>query len=177
MKPPKRLLIVDGYNVLNAREHMDSLSDARERLIHELQDYAGYTDQKIILVFDAWLGDRKSRSVEDYGRVTVVFTRKGETADHFIEHTCDRYAEDVSLRRVEIRVATSDGLEQTNIFGRGATRLSSRELLSEMNRVRTQGAKRPPVVHAKATIGERIPEQVLQKLLKIGKSEDGNEQA
>ena len=177
MKPPKRLLIVDGYNVLNAREHMDSLSDARERLIHELQDYAGYTDQKIILVFDAWLGDRKSRSVEEYGRVTVVFTRKGETADHFIEHTCDSFAEDVSLRRLEIRVATSDGLEQTIIFGRGATRLSSRELLTEMHQVRTQGAKRPPVVHAKATIGERIPAEVLQKLLKIGKSEGGNERA
>ena len=177
MKPPKRLLIVDGYNVLNAREHMDSLADAREKLIHELQDYAGYTDQKIILVFDAWLGDRKSRSVEEYGRVTVVFTRKGETADHFIEHTCDSFAEDVSLRRLEIRVATSDGLEQTIIFGRGATRLSSRELLTEMHQVRAQGAKRPPVVHAKATIGERIPTEVLQKLLKIGKSEGGNERA
>ncbi len=177
MKPPKRLLIVDGYNVLNAREHSGTLGDARERLIHELQDYAGYTDQKIILVFDAWLGDRKARSVEEYGRVTVVFTRKGETADHFIEHTCDSYAEDVSLRRIEIRVATSDGLEQTIILGRGATRLSSRELLMEMQQVRTQGAKRPPVVHAKASIGERIPPEVMQKLLKIGKSEGENERA
>ena len=140
MKPPRRLLIVDGYNVLNARDHMGTLADARERLIHELQDYAGYTGQKIIVVFDAWLGDRQSRSIEECGRVTVVFTRKGETADHFIEHTCDGYAEDVSMRRMEIRVATSDGLEQTIILGRGATRLSSRELLMEMNQVRAQGA-------------------------------------
>ena len=164
MKPPKRLLIVDGYNVLNQRDHMDTLSDARERLIHELQDYAGYTNQKIILVFDAYLGDRRSRSQEEYGRVTVVFTRKGETADHFIEHTCDEYATDVEMRRLEIRVATSDSLEQTIIFGRGATRLSSRELLLEMKQVRTQGANRPPVMRAKATIGERIGEEKLKKL-------------
>ncbi len=169
MKPPKRLLIVDGYNVLNAREHMGSLADAREKLIHELQDYAGYTDQKIILVFDAWLGDRHARSVEEYGRVTVVFTRKGETADHFIEHTCDAHASDVEMRRLEIRVATSDGLEQTIIFGRGATRLSSRELLLEMQQVRAQGAKRPPVIAAKATIGERIGEEKLKKLLEMFK--------
>ena len=126
MKPPRRLLIVDGYNVLNARDHMGTLADARERLIHELQDYAGYTGQKIIVVFDAWLGDRQSRSIEECGRVTVVFTRKGETADHFIEHTCDGYAEDVSMRRMEIRVATSDGLEQTIIRGRGRFRTSAR---------------------------------------------------
>lgn len=164
MKPPKRMMIVDGYNVLNAREHMGSLSDARERLIHELQDYAGYTDQKIILVFDAYLGDRRARSVEEYGRVTVVFTRKGETADHFIEHTCDAHAADVEMRRLEIRVATSDGLEQTIILGRGATRLSSRELLMEMQQVRAQGAKRPPAVSAKTTIGERIGAEKLKKL-------------
>lgn len=164
MKPPRKLLIVDGYNVLNARDHMGTLADARERLIHELQDYAGYTGQKIIVVFDAWLGDRQSRSIEECGRVTVVFTRKGETADHFIEHTCDGYAEDVSMRRMEIRVATSDGLEQTIILGRGATRLSSRELLMEMNQVRAQGAKRPPAQPAKATIGERISRHVMEKL-------------
>ena len=32
MKPPRRLLIVDGYNVLNARDHMGTLADARALL-------------------------------------------------------------------------------------------------------------------------------------------------
>ena len=165
MKPPKRLLIVDGYNVINARSHSGTLEDARESLIRELQDYAGYTGQKIIVVFDAWLGDRRARSVEERGRVTVVFTRKGETADHFIEHTCDGYAEDVSMRRMEIRVATSDALEQTIILGRGAARMSSRELLLEMNSVRTHGAASlPRKGGSRATIGERIPAHVMEKL-------------
>ena len=165
MKPPRRLLIVDGYNVINARAHSGTLEDARESLIRELQDYAGYTGQKIIVVFDAWLGDRQSRSIEECGRVTVVFTRKGETADHFIEHTCDGYAEDVSMRRMEIRVATSDALEQTIILGRGAARMSSRELLLEMNSVRTHGAASlPRKGGSRATIGERIPAHVMEKL-------------
>ena len=84
---PERILIVDGYNVLNARRHLEgaaALADAREKLLAELQDYAGYSGQKVILVFDAWQGDRQTRSVEEYGPVQVVFTRKGEIADHYI---------------------------------------------------------------------------------------------
>ena len=41
---PERVLIVDGYNVLNARRHLEgaaALADAREKLQAELQDYAG----------------------------------------------------------------------------------------------------------------------------------------
>ena len=89
MRPPKkRLLIVDGYNVLNAwRSGMDarSLSDARDELAHRLANYAGYTGQKVVLVFDAWMSDRMQRTCEEQGPLTVVFTQKNETADHYIE--------------------------------------------------------------------------------------------
>ena len=53
---PERVLIVDGYNVLNARRHIDgasALADARDSLIAQLQDYAGFSGQTVILVFDA----------------------------------------------------------------------------------------------------------------------------
>ena len=92
---PERVLIVDGYNVLNARRHLgggEQLADARDALIHELQDYAGFSGQRIVLVFDAWQSDRTRRTVEERGQVQVVFTQKGETADHYIERLCDGYA-------------------------------------------------------------------------------------
>ena len=170
---PERILIVDGYNVLNARRHLEgaaALADAREKLLAELQDYAGYSGQKVILVFDAWRGDRQTRSVEEYGPVQVVFTRKGEIADHYIERLCDSYAEDVEFRRAEVRVATSDALEQTIILGRGATRISSRELLLEMSQARSAGtAAAVPKRTGGSTVGDRIPPHVLEKLRRIGK--------
>ena len=81
---PKRVLIVDGYNVINARSHPGSaqaLADARDRLVNDLEDYAGFSGQEIVVVFDAWQAERPVRSVEQRGAVRVVFTRKGEIAD------------------------------------------------------------------------------------------------
>ena len=142
-RAPKRLLIVDGYNIINARRSsgaMDSysLSDAREKLVSDLMDYAGYSDQRVILVFDAWMSDRTIRTEEAWGPVTVVYTQKGEIADRYIERLCDELANDIELHRLEVRVASSDALEQTIVLGRGASRMSARELMYEILRQRAK---------------------------------------
>ena len=85
--------------------------------------------RQVVLVFDAWMSDRMQRTTEVLGPVTVVYTRKNETADHYIERLCDSYSREMEYGRLEIRVATSDNVEQTVVLGRGAIRLSSRELL------------------------------------------------
>ena len=51
----RRVLIVDGYNVLNAWKDVQSmdagsLSDARDALAARLMDYAGFSGQKVVLV-------------------------------------------------------------------------------------------------------------------------------
>ena len=166
-KAPRRVLIVDGYNIINARQGGvgGALADARDRLLAELSDYAGYTGQQVILVFDAWMSDRLQRTREQHGNVTVVYTQKGEIADHYIERLCDEYAEDIDLRRVEVRVASSDALEQTIILGRGATRLSARELMYEIQHMRAEGFKQAlPAVSRRTPIADRLPEEVRKKL-------------
>ncbi len=173
---PARLLIVDGYNVINARRGgvEGTLADARDKLLAQLMDYAGYSGQRVILVFDAWMSDRQSRTEERHGDVTVVYTQKGEIADHYIERLCDEYADDIDLRRIEVRVASSDGLEQTIILSRGATRRSARELMYEMDETRAQGFKRAlPAVARRSTIGERLPEDVRRKLEALKKPGGG----
>ena len=60
-----KLLLVDGYNVLGAWPELSKgkpLADARDALIHRLHDYAGYSGQKVILVFDAWQTGCSARS-------------------------------------------------------------------------------------------------------------------
>ena len=64
--PRRRILIVDGYNVINVRKPVREslvLEDARRRLTDRLHDYAGFSGQQIILVYDAWLSDRGQRSI------------------------------------------------------------------------------------------------------------------
>ena len=86
MKP---LLYVDGYNVIGAwpqaqRENWP-LDVCRDRLIHLLEDYAGYSGQEVWLVFDGYRTDRTLRTVDERDGLTVVYTRHGETADHYID--------------------------------------------------------------------------------------------
>lgn len=170
MRPArKRLLVVDGYNVLNAwRPSLDSesLADARDELARRLLDYAGFSGQEVILVFDAWMSGRMQRTEEVTGPLTVVYTQKNETADHYIERLCDSRARDVEYGRLEIRVATSDNVEQTVVLGRGAIRLSSRELIYEMDAVRREGREGAarPKASSRTPVLERLSEDVRRRL-------------
>ena len=135
MKP---LLLVDGYNVIGAwdvprAEHL-SIDEARERLVHLVADYAGYSGEEVIVVFDGHYTDRPVRSRSTVHGVEVVFTKHAESADNYIETLC---AEAPKWRH--IRVATSDSTEQTVTMGRGAVRISSREFLIELTQVRSVG--------------------------------------
>ena len=166
------MLIVDGYNIINARRDggpgmsASTLADAREQLVSDLMDYAGFSDQQVVVVFDAWMSDRTQRTEEKRGAVTVVYTQKGEIADRYIERLCDELAPDIDLRRLEVRVASSDGLEQTIVLGRGASRMSARELMFEMRQLRQEGIRqvvqRP--VSRRNPIGDHLPEDVRSKL-------------
>ena len=173
-----RLLIVDGYNVLGAWPELSKgrpLADARDALTERLHDYAGYSGQQVVLVFDAWQSDRQQRTVEERGPLTIVFTQKGETADHYIERLCDANERRVELGKLELRVATSDGTEQTVVFGRGAVRISSRELIYEMRQARQSGAQYArPVSRAsgRSTILEHLPEDVRARLEKLRRGEE-----
>ena len=116
MKP---LLLVDGYNVIGAwsvpREEHLSIEQARERLVHLIADYAGYSGEEVIVVFDGHYTDRPTRSRTMMHGVEVVFTKHAESADNYIEAACDAAPK---WRRV--RVATSDAVEQTVTLGRGS---------------------------------------------------------
>lgn len=171
----RRILIVDGYNVINVRKPVREslqLEEARRKLTDRLHDYAGFSGQQVILVYDAWQSGRAQRSVEEWGSLRVVFTMKGETADCYIERLCDALEQEISLRRAEVRVATSDRVEQTIAFGRGAVRLSSRELLLEM-----EMASRSRSDHSRsaggrgATVMERLPQDVRTRLEALRRGE------
>lgn len=128
----EEILIVDGYNLIGAWPELSRLAesrleDARDQLISELADYQSYTGKKVIVVFDA-------HQVPGHGvklktsRIDVRFTKEKETADELIE----RLVGELKRRTRRIYVATSDLTEQRVTFGKGALRLSARELLIDM---------------------------------------------
>ena len=137
MKP---LLLVDGYNVIGAwsvpKAERLTIEESRERLVHMIADYAGFSGEEVVVVFDGHYTDRTTRTHQTVHGVEVVFTRHAESADHFIEAQCEQ-----APRWRQVRVVTSDAVEQTVALGRGAVRISSREFLMRLTQTRVSGRR------------------------------------
>ncbi len=145
----------------------DEWEDARDRLIAAVADYQGHRQENIYLVFDGhFLPDNPGREERCSGRMRVVFTKEGETADTWIERQAARSGGDVRLT-----VVTSDRLEQSFVWNQGALRLSARELWREMEKNR-QGRKKNRKKEGKkfATIDERLDEKTREILEKWRRS-------
>jgi len=128
----KEYLFVDGYNIINswtslAEARKISLEEARGQLLEILAEYHHYSHIDIVVVFDAYDVKGNMGNEVDHKGIKVIFTKEGETADHFIEKTLDKIG-----RIRNIRVATSDRLEQEMILARGGRRVSARELQAEI---------------------------------------------
>jgi len=125
-------LVVDGYNVINSWSDLfdlkkESMEDCRERLLSMLSNYQGYKNIRVIVVFDAHLVIGGTEKVENYDKLTVVYTKENESADNYIERFVFKMEDEY-----RIRVATSDFLEQRLILHGGGVRMSSRELKEEV---------------------------------------------
>ena len=125
-------LIIDGYNLIFAWDTLRSASEkdfslGRDTLITMMCSYASYKRVKVVIVFDAYKNKDATGHEEQYGKVTVAYTKRGETADSYIEKLTHSLAQKHS-----VRVVTSDLQEQLMVLGAGALRVSVREFAKEM---------------------------------------------
>ena len=157
MKP---LLIVDGYNVIGAWSEAEkkgwSLDESRDRLMRQLEDYAGFSGEEILLVFDGYQSERTTTTEEKHGDLTLVFTRHGETADSYIE-----------------RAAAQTPRYREQVLSSGAIRMTSRELLRELREMRKSGMsahQNQPNMN-RNTIFSRMPEDIRARLEKLRRGE------
>ena len=128
-------ILVDGYNVIHAWDNLkelalQNLDSARMKLMDAMCNYQGYKNCLLILVFDAYQVHEGVGSMTSYHNIFVVYTRKAQTADMYIERATHKMAEEY-----QITVVTSDAMEQLIVIGQGAQRKSSRELLLELDQL------------------------------------------
>ena len=100
---------------------------ARDKLIDMIVDFAGFRNEHVILVFDAYKVRGGRGEVIHMGGIDVIYTKEAETADLYIE----KAAHELS-RKYKVTVATSDAVEQVIIYGAGAYRMSAQNLLEEL---------------------------------------------
>lgn len=128
-------LLVDGYNIIFAWDNLknlaqDNLDLARNQLINILCNYQGFSQCKLILVFDAYKIKGGKRNIEKVHNIDVVYTKEAETADMYIEKVTHEIG-----KNHRVRVATSDNLEQIIILGNGAFRISASEFQKEVEAI------------------------------------------
>jgi hypothetical protein len=127
------ILLVDGYNIISnwpelAAVKKVSLDAARGKLCQIMQRYLEYRWDQIYVIFDAYQVQRLKQDFPRDDSFTVVFSSEGETADMVIE----RLAGELAADGHQVEVATSDALVQQMVLGRGARRISARELREQL---------------------------------------------
>ena len=133
IRPPKQqYLIVDGYNMIFAWDHLKALAEsdleaARRQLCDSLSSYAGFKKCRLVVVFDGYKVKGNPGEKEEFSGIQVVFTKENETADAYMEALAARIGGNYN-----VRLASSDALVQVSGLRSGLLRVSARELLSEI---------------------------------------------
>ncbi len=134
-KPHRRMVIIDGYNVIYAWDNLRELADfslekARETLMDLLSNYVAYTKCEVVLVFDAYRVKEGVGSDFVHDNYRVVYTREDQTADAYIEKLMFELGPDY-----DVRVVTGDRLVQFSAVHAGILRVTAAEFLAEVTLV------------------------------------------
>lgn len=128
----RNITIIDGYNVINAWPElkelaMQNLEDARLALIEELAEYMSMSGEEVIIVFDAYNLDRPKETIDEKYGMKIVYTKRFQTADTYIEKQILNIG-----RRHNLKVVTDDGQIQILATSKGASRMTSTELKADI---------------------------------------------
>ncbi|MPM54529.1 hypothetical protein SDC9_101307 [bioreactor metagenome] len=166
----KSYLIVDGYNIINAWDDLkdiakNDLEGAREKLIDIIIEYAEFTGRKSIIVFDAYNIKNSKETIENRKHIEVVYTKEHQTADSYIEKFI------TSLSKYDdVKVATNDYAEQQIVLGKGAARISSRELKLDLEHAKKSMKEKNSSNQKKIQrnwLEDRLDKETLSKLENI----------
>lgn len=150
-----RLYLVDGYNVIYARNpRPESLEAEREHLVRQVRRALG---SRVLVVFDGQHG------VGGRGEAGVVYTR-GETADEYIRRYVAR-----SDRPQDIVVVTRDRPLQNSVKHFGARVMDPARFLQEIRRA-PAGSETPETRGEKALKPQEVS-RINRELLDLWSSE------
>ncbi len=170
MSKQKKLLLVDGYNVLRSgstykamdgQDHTDDIFNRkRDALLNDVAVFAG-DEYEAVIVFDGSGNVHSQGETERYGGVKIMFSPAGISADHVIE----RMARTARDHMRETLVVSSDAAIQDTVFSLCVTRMSAegfcREIVSSHDENYLTFTPRPAT---KNKVAGRISADTLDKL-------------
>ena len=173
----RRVLVVDGYNVIRESRAYRKLIDedltdpllhdvyvrAREALLADVAAFAQGTYEATV-VFDGFGNPDPERPPLRTAGVNVVFSPSGVEADTVIE----RMVAEERAAGSAVTVITSDAGVQSTVFGENVTRLSSRMFDNETTVMNEHIAEMRIAPHTggpiRATVADRVPPDIRAQL-------------
>lgn len=171
-----RIVFIDAYNVINSWPILkdlikgDDFESGRIKLIEKIENYSSFKNCKAYIVFDAHRVNNNEEKEEFVGKnkkVSVVYTKGGETADSYIERKVNELG-----RKYDVLVVTSDNLEQQTVFQRGASRMPSLEFYNEVIKVEERIREKTKKNNSlnRNLLGDNIDDNIAKVLDKLRKS-------
>lgn len=156
---------MDGYNVIHADPALARLASqdldlARARLIESLARFAETRSLDVTVVFDAARATGTDTREEWMLGIRVIFSPQGRSADSVLEALAH-----AAVTPRDVTVATSDRATQEAVFGRGAMRMSARELVSALGQPDEEAAEAPP--KWRATVADRLDRELVDRLREL----------
>lgn len=173
----RRVLVVDGYNVIRESHAYRKLidEDLTDPLLHDvyvrarealLADVAAFAQgsYEATVVFDGFGNPDPERPPMRTAGVNIVFSPSGVEADAVIE----RMVAEERAAGSAVTVITSDAGVQSTVFGENVTRLSSRMFDNETVAMNEHIAEMRIAPHTggpvRATVADRVPPDVRARL-------------
>lgn len=134
----KTILFVDGYNIINAWSDLKKLLEydlegSREKLNDYMYEYAAYYGEEVWVIYDAYQTSSKKENIDKINGIHIVYTKEKQTADAYIEKAVKDCSND---RRILVKIATSDWVQQRQVLGSGGIRMTPHELKEKCSRIR-----------------------------------------
>ncbi len=161
------VILVDGYNVIHASPPLaarsgESLESAREGLLARLLPLSDMGEAEVLVVFDAAAAGRPAVEVEKRGRMRVLYSRRGQSADDLIEELSRRLAP-----TYRVTVVTGDRPQGRLAFFQGAAVIGADMLMERADAARREmsslGGRRAGEAGG-ARLEDRVPEEVRRLL-------------
>ncbi len=175
MKHNKKIIIIDGFNVLRSSKRYraslgyaadythDAYNVMREALINDVGHFIE-PDEHAIIVFDGMNNLYSTGESVKKGNIEIIFSPAHYSADNIIERLAYEYRE----KQHAVRVVSSDLAIQDTVFADMVTRVSVNEFCNEIecniNDVHVDDIHTP---HSKNTIAKRIDQTTLDQLKRL----------
>jgi len=159
------LLVIDGYNVIHALNRYrdlrrEGMETAVDKLLADLINLTGSAGMDIVVVFDG----RRAGSETKIGRLTVVYSNAGQTADAVIERLVFE-----SAGEVKIAVCTGDYAQQKVVGRRGVRRMAPREL-EDLMAAAAEESKSPAAGAKRNRLEDGLSESMRRRLEEMRRS-------